>query len=97
MGVLIHLMDQYQAEGDAECTIEQTQVDMGELAITLPKEVVQRLIIEGHLTASEIRPLNQAAKLHIQRFCLSACQGKTCGACIFQRQCTFSMTIASKK
>ncbi|QKI89296.1 hypothetical protein [Thiomicrorhabdus xiamenensis] len=69
--------------------LETTEVQADELAVALPAHILERLIREGAIRPSELRPLHAQAKQEIKRFCLSACQGRDCVSCIFRNKCHF--------
>ncbi|MBN2647297.1 MAG: hypothetical protein JXR44_05885 [Thiotrichales bacterium] len=69
--------------------LTESEIAANELAVALPTQVLERLIQEGRLNPSELRPLHPRAKVQIRQYCLSACQGRNCYSCIFQQQCQF--------
>ena len=68
---------------------EQHSILATERAIALSPKVLAKLLDSGVLSASEIRPLNNATKLQIKHQCLKGCQGKMCAQCVFQKSCEF--------
>lgn len=60
-----------------------------EVPVALSTATLEKLIRLGVLSPSEVRPLNDLAKMQIKRFCLSACQGRDCHSCVFQHKCHF--------
>lgn len=69
--------------------IEATEIQPNELAVSLSAATLERLIREGAISPSELRPLHSQAKQEIKKFCLSACQGRDCHSCIFKNRCHF--------
>lgn len=70
--------------------IENISLVSEELAVALPKEVLERLLLAGHLKAFQLRPLHARAKKSIQYSCLRRCEDTECHRCIFQNTCEAS-------
>lgn len=68
---------------------ELPSINSMECAIAISPRALAKLLESGVLSASEIRPLNDATKLQIKHQCLKGCQGKSCEQCLFRNRCEF--------